>query len=285
MQADLIDKQVIHKIFGKGKVVKYRDSYIGIDFPSGNKKFVFPDAFGTYLMLTDQKMARMVQKKKEECEREERELKELKALQSKKRQHLLAQERNIKRHKVQKIHPQSQSVFWCKEQEQHRVFEKWNISTGVVKSGERKGQPRRLARIGQNSACLLTTRDPDISEKDRRILGAFMVDQAFDNKSRVNRYIPAHSQHRLHLSEQEAEKMLFWNYYVNKGCPHRMTWNTGRHRYFDNIWMAQILRDIVSLKEGAKEQEHAQRFFEYFCRMNRINKDEIPESNGALKRI
>ena len=111
MLADLIDKQVVHKIFGKGRVVKFRDSYIGINFPSGNKKFVFPDAFGTYLTLTDQKMAKMVQKKKKECEEEKQRLKELRALQSKKRRHLLAQERNIARRKTQKIHPQSQSVL------------------------------------------------------------------------------------------------------------------------------------------------------------------------------
>ncbi|MFW5649610.1 MAG: malate synthase [Candidatus Alkaliphilus sp. MAG34] len=285
MLADLIDKQVIHKIFGKGKVVKYRGSYIGIDFPSGNKKFVFPDAFGTYLTLTDQKLAKMVQKKKKECEEEEQKLRELKALQSKKRQRLLAQERNIIKRKTWKIHPQSQSVFWCKKQEQDSVFERWDVFTGVIKSGEKQGQPRRLARVNQNSACLLTARESDMPEKDRRILGVFMVDETFDNKSCTDGYIPAHSKHRLRLSEQESEKMLFWNYYFNKKYPHRMTWNTGRHRYFDNVWMAQILRDIVSLKENPEEQENAQQFFEYFCQMNRIKKEEIPEPKGALMRI
>lgn len=285
MLADLIDKQVVHKIFGKGRIVKFRDSYIGIDFPSGNKKFVFPDAFGTYLTLTDQKMAKMVQERKRECEEKKQKLKELRELQSKKRQHLLAQERNITRRETQKIHPQSQSVFWCREQEQDSVFERWDVFTGTIKNGEKQGQPRRLARINQNSACLLTAREPDIPEKDRRILGVFMVNETFDNKTCVNGYIPAHSKYRLRLSKQETEKMLFWNYYVSKKYLHRMAWNTGRHRYFDNIWMAQILRDIVSLKEDPVEQENAQQFFEYFCQMNQIKKEEIPEPNGALMRI
>ena len=51
-------------------------------------------------------------------------------------------------------------------------------------------------------------------ERDRRILGVFMVNETFDNKTNVNGYIPAHSKYRLRLSEQEAEKC--WNYYVNK---------------------------------------------------------------------
>ncbi|HZJ76732.1 MAG TPA: hypothetical protein VFC70_03380 [Oscillospiraceae bacterium] len=285
MQVDLIDKQVTHEVFGKGKVVKHCGSYIRIDFPSGNKKFVFPDAFGTYLTLTDQRMAKIVQKKKKECENEERRIKELKALQNKKRQRLLAQERNIKRRRTQKIHPQSQSVFWCKEQEQDDVFGNWEVFTGVIKSGKKKGQSRRLARINQNSACLLTVRGSDMPEKDRHILGVFMVDETFDNKSCVDGHIPAHPKYRLRLSEREAGKMLFWNYYVNERYPHRMTWNTGRHRYFDNIWMAQILRDIISLKEDPEEQENVRKFFEYFCQRNQIKKEEIPEPNGTLMRI
>lgn len=39
-----------------------------------------------------------------------------------------------------------------------------------------------------------------------------------------------------------------------------MTWNTGKHRYFDNLRMAQILIDIVELKSDPKERELAQQF-------------------------
>ncbi len=285
---DLVNKQVMHKVFGKGKVVKYDDSYIKIDFPSGNKKFVFPDAFGTYLTLIDQKAAsfvgKMVQEKKKEYEEEKRRLEELRALQKKRRQRLLRRERLAKRRRTYRIHPCSQSVFWCKEQEIDDVFTKWSVFIGAIKSGQKKGQPRRLARISQNSACLITTRAPNIPEKERRILGVFMVNENFSTKLCKDGYIPAHSEYRIRFSEQEGEKMLFWNYYVNERYPHKTTWNTGRHRYFDNIWMAQILRDIVSLKDNPQEQGFAQRFFEYFCQMNRIKKDELPEPEGALRR-
>ena len=286
---DLVNKQVMHRIFGKGNVVKYDDSYIEIDFSSGNKRFVFPDVFETYLTFTDQRAAnlvgKMVQKRKRERKEEKLKLKKLKALQNEKRQHLSERERLVKRRKTQKIHPRSQSVFWCKAQEQDSIFTRWNIFTGVIKSGQKKGQPKRLARINQNSACLLTARDSDVAEKDRRILGVFMVNETFSGKHCVDGYIPAHSEYRLRLSEQESEKMLFWNYYVNKRCPHKMTWNSGRHRYFDNIWMAQILRDIISFKKKPQEREYVQRFFEYFCKMNRIKKGELSKPNGALMRI
>lgn len=76
--------------------------------------------------------------------------------------------------------------------------------------------------------------------------------------------------------------MLFWNYFINKRYPHRIVWNSGRQRYFDNEWMAQILQDILSLKEDPKEQEYVKLFLEYFCHINNINKAELAEPNGAL---
>ena len=79
--------------------------------------------------------------------------------------------------------------------------------------------------------------------------------------------------------------MLFWKYYVNEKSPDKMTWNTGKYRYFDNEWMAQILLDIVSLKSDTPEHELAQSFFDHFCKMNQIMKEELPEPNGALMRI
>ena len=282
---NLVNKQVTHEVFGKGSVVKYDDSYVSVKFPSGNKKFVFPDAFETYLTLTDQGAAtlvnRKIQKQKEERRKIELELEEKRALE-RERQRSLNQR---KRMKNRQIHPELQSVFWCKIEEQDKVFTDWSVFTGIIKSGKREGQPRRLARMNGNSACLITERNPDMLEKDRRIIGAFMVDEAFDGRTCKDGYIPAHPEYRLRLSEQESEKMLFWNYYVDERYPDRMTWNSGRQRYFDNIWMAQILRDIVSLKTDPEEQEYSQRFFEYFCKINRINEEELPKPNGALMRI
>ena len=61
-----------------------------------------------------------------------------------------------------------------------------------------------------------------------------------------------------------------------------MTWNTGRHRYLDNKWVAQILQDIISLKKTPKEQEQVQRFIKYFCQLNEIDMEKLPKPAGAL---
>ena len=283
---DLVNKQVIHERFGKGNVVLNSDSLIEIHFPSGNRKFVFPDAFKTHLTLIDQRAAnsvnQMIEKSEKENINEELELEKVKALQHKEQLRLLDRERFMKNHK---INPSSQVVFRCEAQDKNNVFTQWRVFTGVVKNGVKEGQTKQPTRMYQNSACLLTAIDPDMPEKDRRILGVYMVNDAFIGKLCEDGFIPAHPEYRLRLSEQESEKMLFWNYYVNENYPHNMTWNSGEYRYFDNVWMAQILRDIVLLKKDPQEREFVKHFFEYFCQMNRIGEEEIPKANGALMRI
>ncbi len=276
----------MHKVFGEGIVVKCDDSYVEIGFSSlGKKMFIFPDAFGTYLKLVDKKTAaavgKLVQKSKQESERQIRQQQKLKILQEKERKRL-QRERLAKKRRICRLHPRSQSVFWCETQEQDSIFTNWSVFTGVIESGPKKGRPKRLAQISQNSACLLTARECDIPETKRRILGAFMVSENFSPKRCEDGYVPAHPKYRLRLSAQESEKLLFWNYYINERYPHKTTWNTGRHRYFDNMWMAQILKDVVALRKESQDEESAEQFLQHFCRMNRINKEEIPNPTGAL---
>ncbi|MFA5635310.1 MAG: hypothetical protein WC977_05330 [Anaerovoracaceae bacterium] len=282
---DLLKKQVTHRVFGLGNIVDFSDSFVEIQFPKGNKKFVFPDAFGTYLILSDQRTATAVKKIKEkrmiELEKEEIRNAEERATQLKEQQVRMRNENLIRN---LKIHPSSQAVFWCQEEDQTRVFEDWSVTTGAIKTGEKKGKLNRPARLHQNSACLLTARAPEEHEQDRRILGVFMVSTEFVGKTCEDGIVPAHEEFRIQLTEKEAEAMYFWNYYVNEKSPHSMTWNTGRYRYFDNVLMAQILRDIISLKKKAPEKEAAQNFFDHFCKINRIDKIALPKPNGSLLR-
>lgn len=283
---NLINMEVTHKHFGEGSVVKHDESIIEIHFATENKRFVFPDAFGKHLKLHDkstaQSLKKVIQKKQMEQEKEEQEKEEEKALRRREQQLRLEHDKLMKNHK---LHPQSQMVYWCDDEEQSKVFTEWKVFTGVINSGTNKGKPNKPTRLYKNSVCLLTARDANMPEKDRRILGIYMVKEHFIGKVCEDGYVPAHSEYRIQLTEQESEEMLFWKYYVNEKSPNRMTWNTGKYRYFDNVWVAQILLDIVSLKKDPKEQKLAQNFFEHFCILNQISKEELPENNGALIRI
>ncbi|SES41939.1 malate synthase [Psychrobacillus sp. OK032] len=283
---NLINKKVTHKRFGMGSIVNHNDSSIEINFASENKKFVFPDVFGKHLKLHDKSVAnsleKIIQQKEMEQKEEEWKREEEEKLQRKNQELRLEHEKLMKNHK---LHPESQMVFWCDAEEQKTSFSEWKVFSGVIKSGNNKGQPNKPIRLHQNSAVLLTAMDSSIPEKDRRILGVYMVNEDFIGKICEDGYIPAHSKYRLQLTEQESHQVLFWEYYVNEKFPQKMTWNTGKYRYFDNLWMAQILLAIVSLKSDPKERELAQQFFEHFCKMNQITDQELPKPNGALMRI
>ncbi|MGD6803825.1 malate synthase [Rossellomorea aquimaris] len=282
---NLIDKKVTHKRFGMGSIVKHNDTVIEIHFASENKKFVYPDVFGEHLEIHDQNAANSLEEiiQQKELEQKEEELKkeEEKKLQRKYQELRLGHEKLMRNHK---LHPESQMVTWCDTEEQNTVFSEWKVSSGAIKSGANKGKPNKPIRLHQNSAVLLTEIDSSKPEQDRRILGAFMVKDGFIGKLCEDGLIPAHEEYRLQLTEQEADQMLFWKYYVNEKSPDKMTWNTGKYRYFDNVWMAQILQDIVSLKSDPEEQKQAQQFLDHFCRMNQIIEQDLPKPNGALMR-
>lgn len=280
---NLCNKQVVHKSFGQGSVVEQSDSVIKVLFSCGERKFVFPDALGTHLTLLDEEAADKVESYKQEVEQERRqeelELEQQRAEEYERERSARELEQLMKNHKIS---PASQAVFWCDVEEIEKVFTEWEVFTGLKQSGAQKGQPNRLVRLHQNSACLITRRDSDEPEHNRRIVGAFMVHETFIGKLCETGIIPAHSVYRLRLSEDESKEMRFWNYYLNERYPDSMTWNSGRHRYFDNLWMAQILRDIVELKKGSVDFELAQDFFSHFCRMNQLDPKELPEPSGAL---
>lgn len=283
---NLENVQVVHKSFGEGSVVEHDGSYVEVCFPCGTKRFLFPDAFGTFLKVADPQLAEEVEKLRQKVEQERRvqeeEEAQLRAEEEEKRRLLLERERMVKSHKLS---PASQAVFWCDEEEQEKVFTEWQVFTGERKTGVQAGQPNRLVRLHYNSACLITAREQDVPESERRILGFFMVEPSFMGSMCEDGLVPAHPEFRVRLSAEESQQMLFWNYYYNERYPNNMTWNSGRHRYFDNIWMAQILKDVLALKKDPEEQKLIRDFLEYFCQMNRINETDLPKPEGALLRV
>lgn len=284
-RVDLMNKQVTHKKFGKGSVVEFSDTSIEIRFKSGNKRFIFPDAFGTHLSILDKEAAKHLKAVKAERQKVQR--KEEKQFRKDEEQRYKERKRLIQREKILKnlkIHPSSQAVFWCDEKDQEKVFKDWTAFTGTSKSGKNKGKARKFSRLHPNSACLLTARAKSMKEEKRYILGLYMAEEDFIGKLCEDGLIPAHPDHRIKLTEKESEKMLFWNYYVNEKFPHKMTWNAGKCRYLNNIWIAQILKDIIAMRKNKKDKESAQEFLDYFCQLNEIDQKSVPKPNGALKR-
>ncbi|MGB4660158.1 MAG: hypothetical protein WBI07_13335 [Mobilitalea sp.] len=280
---NLINEEVTHNSFGKGNVVSNTESHIEVHFSSGNKKFIFPDAFGTYLTLLDKKAAEsirsLLQKREDENNQKELEIEKEKSLEQEKLQRELNLEKLMKNYKN---YSNSQAAFWCEEEDKEKIFTEWRVFTGEIKSGDKQGQPNQPIRLNKNSACLLTSRDSGTSEKDRYVAGIYMVAEDFVGKLCEDGYVPAHHEFKLQLSKEESDKILFWNYYSNKNYPNNMTWNTRKYRYIDNICIAQILRDILILKSDPKERELVQQFIKYYNQLNLIIEKDLPNPDGVL---
>ena len=163
----------------------------------------------------------------------------------------------------------------------------WRVYTGLTASGPNKGTPTRINYVHENSLCVLTTLPgADKTEAERVIFGVFVVGEIFEGSEGVSGYIAPGNDYKIALTPQEAERLLYWNYFQ---APESKT-TTGpswpasvpKRQCTDTI-SAQILRDIVELKRGTKQEDLAQRLFNYFCTLNNISVIDLPEPNGALR--
>ena len=171
--------------------------------------------------------------------------------------------------------------FVCYESQ---MLRNWAAFAGFALTKENHQRPMKLNKVQINSLAILTTRIPNTLEEDRFIFGVFLVDEAYEGDNRDEGYVTTSSEFKLSLRIEEAKKVLFWNYYHNENAPEKVAWGQGLHRYINDIQAACILRDIARLKENTPEQELANKFLSYFCNINGLDKRELPESDGALKR-
>ena len=158
----------------------------------------------------------------------------------------------------------------------------WKASAGTDVKNGKMDKPRKLKKVQKNSLCILTTVAPNTLETDRMVFGVFLVDKSYEGDDQAEGYVTTDSKYKLKLSPAEANKILFWNYYKNQKDEERASWASGLYRYINDIISAQILRDIVEVKKDTSDAELAKKFFEYYCEVNGIDIDSLPENNGAL---
>lgn len=163
-----------------------------------------------------------------------------------------------------------------------RMLIDWKASAGVFRSGNRKGNPMRLRRAEKNSLCFLTTKGPSQEEKDRYIFGVFLIDKKFEGDSTNTGYVSTTSNYKIKLSPIEAKKILFWKYYKNPNKPEKIFWGTGLHRYIENRIAAIILKDIMDIKIGTKDELLSKEFFMLYCKLNNFNPENIGVLKGAI---
>src|SRR5699024_2836030 len=154
----------------------------------------------------------------------------LEAKREAERQQREAERQRMEMLKNYNIHESSQIVIWLDEEEQTNVFNEWEVFLGTVQSGKNEGRPNRAPSLRPNSASLLTVRNDDQDETERRIVGLTMVAETFTGDLCEDGIVLPHETYRIALTEEESKQMLFWNYYLNKNYPDRTSWNSGKYR-------------------------------------------------------
>lgn len=171
--------------------------------------------------------------------------------------------------------------FVCYESQ---MLRDWKAMAGIVQHGERKGQPMRLRHVQPNSLCILTTREPGATEAERLIFAVFLIGETYGGDDYDEGFVSAQSKFKLALSPNEARKMRFWRYHVNENRPEKESWSYGLHRYLTDNQAVQILRDIVELKKGTRDEKLSLEFLAMFCKNVGINAEGAGVPNGVLER-
>lgn len=248
----LIGQAIRHETFGKGVVTDCGEHTLTVCFSSGDKRFLYPDAFEKrHLVLRDTAMQDHIQGLLDRRD----------AQRTARRQ--AQQEEQERRAALQrlKLTRNSQAAFNILQAQMEDLIQTWTVSSGTYLSGPSKGEPRVPDRMKPNSLCLLTQRPQGGSEGDRRIIGGFMVREDFFGNACLDGMIQAHPEHRI-LLPRECQP-LFWPYF--SAAPEKQRWGNMALKYFAIETAEQILFDLK-----ARGPEEADRLYRYFCVLNRL---------------
>ena len=169
-----------------------------------------------------------------------------------------------------KVTPYSQAAFDIPWKEAKAAAEADAVSTGFYLSGYSKDRPRIPSRLKPNSACLLTTLETGCEEKERRILGAFMVRDDFWGAYCREGMIRAHDRYKLYLPS--GSMLPYWNYFEQEEFVPR--WGKVVFKYFSSRVMQRILLDMCGVMDGTDQGETAAEFCDYFCAINRLSAEQ-----------
>lgn len=258
-------KAINHVKFGNGIIRELRDKYLIVDFVHGERKFLFPNVFAGFLSLIDHDAQLAVESIIDDViTKEKNEIKE----------EINEQERIIRIQKL-KVHPSSQVAFGLIQNNKKEVFESWSVFSGEYLSGDSKGEPKQPIRMKLNSACLLTECAKGELEKERRIIGAFMVRDDFDGRTCNDGQIESHKTYRFRLNE--SEMLPYYKYFETNSKVYN--WGNTEYKYFSNEIMQCILKDIQKVIMDENRLQAVNEFYQYFCYVNRLKETENTELN------
>lgn len=140
----------------------------------------------------------------------------------------------------------------------------WQYGAGMVVRGKNKGKPNTLRGVQTNSLCILTTQKPNADKMQRYIFGVFLVIRSEEGDDISEGKVIAHPKYRISLTEEETEKICFWDYYKNDSDIAAYQWGTGLFRYFNDSTAKRILQDLKEIKHDNETRTLIDEMIAYF---------------------
>lgn len=191
----------------------------------------------------------------------------------------------ITREEIGKFYDETKSDFGKSVCCESQMLELWRAGASVTQSGEGKSKPMSLKNARANSLALLTTKLPRAKDQDRFIFAVFLIDENYEGDTEGLGNLGSNPKYRLQLSLNEAKELKFWNYYFNPKKPERIILGSGLHRYLTDTQSAQVLQKICEIKKDTPEEEFAKEFLVHFCKLKKLDIDNIPMPEGGLQKI
>ncbi|MDE6441640.1 MAG: hypothetical protein K2L12_02680 [Clostridia bacterium] len=152
------------------------------------------------------------------------------------------------------------------------LFRAWCYEAGYVVRGRNKGKPNTIRGVQTNCLCVLTTQKPKANKMQRYIFGVFIVIRSDEGDEMSAGKVMAHPKYRIALTDNEAEKMCFWNYHKNTRGKDPYKWGQGLFRYIDDTTALKILDDLKVLKQNTPDEKLVNEMAEYFCSVNKLKR-------------
>lgn len=191
----------------------------------------------------------------------------------------------ISREEISKFYDETKSEFGKSVCCESQMLELWKAGAGITQNADGKSKPMSLKNARANSLAVLTTKLPRAKDQDRFIFAVFLIDEDYEGDIKGEGHLGSNPKYRIQLSLEEAKELKFWNYYFNPKNPEKIILGSGLHRYLTDTQSAQILKKICEIKKDTSEEEFSKEFLERFCRLKKLDINNIPETDGGLQRI
>lgn len=160
----------------------------------------------------------------------------------------------------------SDGSFICNES---RLLKDWVASAErhQGQSEKKTDKPAKMTNARVNRLCVLTTKQTDELEAERKIFAAFVISKVEVGDDKAEGNVHAHTKYRIDLTPKEAQHVRFWNFHKNPSKPENPFWGSGMLRHITDAQSINILKAMMEAATDPDKKAHILEVLEYYCRV------------------